>query len=122
METGIRIHLTEFVRERPPVPSVFTMKLRKLLRTKRLEYAEQQVTHRPATAVRPCVLTRRFVSHKALDRVLILSFGTGESTVRVILEFYAAVSCLCYLAGLRASVNRVLTPESRPSAGQYHYG
>ena len=65
---GIRIHLTKFAREKPPVPSVFTMKLRKLLRTKRLEYAEQQ----------------------ALDRVLVLAFGSGDSLVRVVLEFYAA--------------------------------
>jgi predicted ribosome quality control (RQC) complex YloA/Tae2 family protein len=68
IECGVRVHLTEFTRERPPVPSVFTMKLRKLLRTKRLEYAEQQ----------------------ALDRVLVLTFGSGDSLVRLVLEFYAA--------------------------------
>lgn len=52
------------------MPSVFTMKLRKLLRTKRLEYAQQ----------------------KAFDRLLVLSFGTGDATIKVILEFYAAVN------------------------------
>jgi predicted ribosome quality control (RQC) complex YloA/Tae2 family protein len=87
IECGVRVHLTDFNREvrvepecfslsslikhspqRPPVPSVFTMKLRKLLRTKRLESAEQQ----------------------ALDRCLILTFGSGDATVRLVLEFYAA--------------------------------
>lgn len=57
--------MTNFVRERPPVPSVFTMKLRKLLRTKRLDKVEQQ----------------------GLDRLLVLSFGN----VKLILEFYALV-------------------------------
>ena len=61
----MRLHLTNFVRERPPVPSVFTMKLRKLLRTKRLDKVEQQ----------------------GLDRLLVLSFGN----VKLILEFYALV-------------------------------
>jgi predicted ribosome quality control (RQC) complex YloA/Tae2 family protein len=69
IENGVRIHVTNYNRERPQVPSVFTMKLRKLLRTKRLESVEQQ----------------------GLDRLLVLSFGYGEANVKVILEFYALV-------------------------------
>ena len=37
IESGIRIHTTDFLRNKKDVPSGFTMKLRKHLRTKKLE-------------------------------------------------------------------------------------
>jgi predicted ribosome quality control (RQC) complex YloA/Tae2 family protein len=44
LESGTRVHTTKYVREKPKIPSVFTLKLRKHIRTKRLE-SIQQVWH-----------------------------------------------------------------------------
>ena len=41
IEAGIRLHTTEFLRNKKDVPSGFTMKLRKHMRTKKLEKVEQ---------------------------------------------------------------------------------
>ena len=41
VESGVRFHLTTYTRELPEMPSPFTMKLRKHLRTKRLEDIKQ---------------------------------------------------------------------------------
>lgn len=40
LEAGIRIHTTQFMRTKNDIPSGFTMKLRKHLRSKRLESIE----------------------------------------------------------------------------------
>ena len=41
LESGVRFHLTTYTRDLPDMPSPFTMKLRKHLRTKRLEDIRQ---------------------------------------------------------------------------------
>lgn len=41
IESGIRIHTTDFLRNKKDVPSGFTMKLRKHLRTKKIENVTQ---------------------------------------------------------------------------------
>ncbi|KAJ1626290.1 hypothetical protein T492DRAFT_577570, partial [Pavlovales sp. CCMP2436] len=41
VESGVRFHVTEFVREKGNVPSLFTLKLRKHIRTRRIEQVSQ---------------------------------------------------------------------------------
>eukprot|EP01035_Chromulina_nebulosa_P016824 gene16824-22308_t len=67
LESGIRFHQTVFRRDKAEIPSPFTMKLRKYLRTKRLEDIRQL----------------------GGDRVIDLTFGSGDVTNHIILELYA---------------------------------
>eukprot|EP00301_Raphidiophrys_heterophryoidea_P000131 c10068_g1_i1.p1 GENE.c10068_g1_i1~~c10068_g1_i1.p1 ORF type:complete len:898 (-),score=263.93 c10068_g1_i1:669-3362(-) len=67
LESGIRIHTTNFERDKSLIPSGFTMKLRKHLRTRRLEKVEQL----------------------GMDRIVDMTFGSGEQTHHLILELYA---------------------------------
>lgn len=66
IESGTRIHTTEFEWPKNPAPSGFSMKLRKHINNKRLEYIKQ------------C----------GVDRVLDLQFGSGEASYHLILEMY----------------------------------
>lgn len=68
MEAGIRIHTTQFMRNKNDIPSGFTMKLRKHLRSKRLEVVRQV----------------------GIDRVVDLQFGTETGAFHVLLELYAS--------------------------------
>ena len=68
MESGIRFHTTQYARDKNDMPSPFAMKLRKYLRTKRLESVKQIGT----------------------DRVIDFQFGSGNSEVHIVLELYAA--------------------------------
>ena len=68
MESGIRFHTTQYTKDKSEMPSPFAMKLRKHLRTKRLESVKQVGT----------------------DRVVDFKFGSGNSEVHIILELYAA--------------------------------
>lgn len=68
IEAGIRLHTTEFLRNKKDVPSGFTMKLRKHMRTKKLEKVEQL----------------------GIDRVVDLQFGKGEYAFHILVELYAA--------------------------------
>ena len=75
IESGFRMHLTEFAREKQPdgsssvsLPGGFCMKLRKHLRTKRLTALTQL----------------------GVDRRVDFQFGEGEATYHLICEFYAS--------------------------------
>ena len=68
MESGIRVHLTKYSREKGDMPNGFNMKLRKHIRTKLVHDFQQM----------------------AGDRVIFITFGTGENAFHVILELYAA--------------------------------
>ncbi|KAJ1565701.1 hypothetical protein HK096_011627 [Nowakowskiella sp. JEL0078] len=71
IESGLRFHLTTYAREKSNTPNNFAMKLRKHLRTKRLNE----------------------VSQLGYDRILDLRFGEGDTgigTFHVIAEFYAS--------------------------------
>jgi predicted ribosome quality control (RQC) complex YloA/Tae2 family protein len=68
LESGVRFHTTQFDREKADLPSNFTMKLRKHIRTRRLEMVRQLGT----------------------DRVIDFKFGSGEAAYHLILELYAA--------------------------------
>lgn len=66
IESGVRLHTTEFAWPKNQSPSGFAMKLRKHLKNKRVERLAQL----------------------GADRVVDLQFGTGEATYHVILELY----------------------------------
>ncbi|TPX67686.1 hypothetical protein SpCBS45565_g03554 [Spizellomyces sp. 'palustris'] len=68
IESGIRMHSTEFTREKSNTPSHFAMKLRKHLRTRRLNALDQL----------------------GADRVVDMRFGEGETAYHIIVEFYAS--------------------------------
>ena len=68
MESGVRFHTTRFDREKNDLPSNFAMKLRKHIRTRRLENVRQLGT----------------------DRVIDFKFGTGEAAYHLLLELYAS--------------------------------
>ncbi|RWS28335.1 nuclear export mediator factor NEMF-like protein [Leptotrombidium deliense] len=66
IESGIRVHLTEYNWTKNSTPSGFTMKLRKHLKNKRLESIRQL----------------------GVDRVLDLQFGINEASYHLIVELY----------------------------------
>ncbi len=68
VESGIRIHTTNYVKNEKDLPSGFSMKLRKHLRTKKLEKIEQL----------------------GVDRVIDLTFGKGEAAYHILVELYAS--------------------------------
>ncbi|GAX80591.1 hypothetical protein CEUSTIGMA_g8028.t1 [Chlamydomonas eustigma] len=67
LESGARFHTTELLREKADVPSNFTLKLRKHIRTRRLEAVRQL----------------------GVDRIVDFVFGSGEGTYHLILEMYS---------------------------------
>lgn len=67
LESGSRFYLTDWKRDKQAVPSVFTLKLRKLIRTKRVAYMRQL----------------------GGDRVIDLQFGFNENAIHLIVELYA---------------------------------
>jgi len=66
IESGIRIHSTEFDWPKNPAPSGFSMKLRKHLKNRRFESIRQI----------------------GIDRIIDLQFGSGEAAYHVIVELY----------------------------------
>ncbi|KAL1519738.1 hypothetical protein AB1Y20_023246 [Prymnesium parvum] len=66
IESGIRIHTTAYSRDKELIPSSFTMKLRKHLRTRRIERIEML----------------------GADRLVVLTCGTGAAEHKLILEMY----------------------------------
>lgn len=69
IESGVRFHTTVWKRSKNVLPSCFTMRLRKYLRTRRLE-AVQQI---------------------GADRVIDFVFGTSQKAMHLIVEFYVSV-------------------------------
>ena len=67
IESGIRIHTTNFTKNKKDLPSGFSMKLRKHLRTKKLVSIRQL----------------------GMDRVIDLQFGRDEFAAHLIVELYA---------------------------------
>ncbi|KAF7837675.1 nuclear export mediator factor NEMF isoform X1 [Senna tora] len=67
MESGVRLHTTVYMRDKSNTPSGFTLKLRKHIRTRRLEDVRQL----------------------GYDRIILFQFGMGENANYVILELYA---------------------------------
>ncbi|XP_075104545.1 uncharacterized protein LOC107781168 [Nicotiana tabacum] len=67
MESGVRLHTTDYLRDKSNTPSGFTLKLRKHIRTRRLEDVRQL----------------------GYDRIVLFQFGLGANAHYVILELYA---------------------------------
>lgn len=67
MESGVRLHTTEYVRDKHTTPSGFTLKIRKHIRTRRLEDVRQL----------------------GYDRIILFQFGLGPNAHFIILELYA---------------------------------
>lgn len=67
MESGVRLHTTAYVRDKSNTPSGFTLKLRKHIRTRRLEDVRQL----------------------GYDRIILFQFGLGANAHYIILELYA---------------------------------
>ncbi|KAL1803663.1 hypothetical protein ACET3Z_032310 [Daucus carota] len=67
MESGVRLHTTEYIRDKSNTPSGYTLKLRKHIRTRRLEDVRQL----------------------GYDRIVLFQFGLGANAHYVILELYA---------------------------------
>ncbi|KAH9683984.1 CCHC-type domain-containing protein [Citrus sinensis] len=67
MESGVRLHTTAYARDKKNTPSGFTLKLRKHIRTRRLEDVRQL----------------------GYDRIILFQFGLGMNAHYVILELYA---------------------------------
>ncbi|CAN0069596.1 unnamed protein product, partial [Ectocarpus fasciculatus] len=68
LESGVRFHTTKFTHSKSDMPSGFSMKLRKHIRTQRLEDVRQV----------------------GMDRVVDFKFGSGKASNHVILELYAS--------------------------------
>lgn len=67
MESGVRLHTTAYVRDKNTTPSGFTLKLRKHIRTRRLEDVRQL----------------------GYDRIILFQFGLGTNAHYIILELYS---------------------------------
>lgn len=67
MESGARLHTTAYVRDKSTTPSGFTLKLRKHIRTRRLEDVRQL----------------------GYDRIILFQFGLGANAHYIILELYS---------------------------------
>ena len=67
LESGIRFHTTKYARDKSEMPSPFCMKLRRHIRTRRLEDVKQLCG----------------------DRIVDFKFGSGDSVFHIILELYA---------------------------------
>ena len=67
IEAGVRIHITKYIRDKPSVPSAFTIKLRRHLRTKRITSVTQM----------------------GVDRAIDITFGSPPADYHLIIEFYS---------------------------------
>lgn len=70
LESGSRFHTTQMIRDKSNTPSNFTLKLRKHIRTKRLENVQQL----------------------GVDRIVDFVFGSGDARHHLILEMYSQVT------------------------------
>ena len=66
IESGVRVHLTTYERDKAQVPSNFTLKLRKHVRTRRIEKVEQL----------------------GADRVIVITCGSGVAEHKLVIELY----------------------------------
>ena len=98
IESGVRIHATSFMRDKPNVPSGFTIKLRKHIRTRRLNDVQQL----------------------GVDRVVDLTFGSGEGCYHVLVEFYASGNII--LTDGEYTILNVLRQHAPDEAYQHHVG
>ena len=85
VESGIRIHLTEFSRETPPMPNGFASKLRKHLRSRKLTAFEQLGRDR--------VVKLTFGVHEDYQHHLIIEMHSGGNMILCDSK-YTILTCL----------------------------
>lgn len=88
IESGIRIHSTEFDLPKNVIPSGFSMKLRKHIRSRRLEKCEQV----------------------GADRIVDLQFGSNEAAYHLLIELYDRGNIL--LTDFEYTIISVLRPRT----------
>lgn len=98
VESGVRLHMTRFSREKRRIPTVFVMKLRKHLRAKRLDSIRQL----------------------GFDRMVDLKFTSIEGTFHLILEFFAKGNVI--LTTAEYQVLALLRPLTSEDLLQYRVG
>lgn len=91
LESGVRIHTTEFEWPKNPSPSGFSMKMRKHLKNKRLERLTQL----------------------GVDRVVDLQFGINEAAYHIILEMYDRGNIV--LTDFEYTILNILRPRTTES-------
>lgn len=94
LESGTRVHTTQFTRDKSTIPSGFAMKVRQSSQT--LAPASILLTSVPSLAgvqLRKHIRTRRLegIEQLGADRVLKLTFGSGEAQYHLICELYDRV-------------------------------
>lgn len=92
LESGVRIHTTEFEWPKNPSPSGFSMKMRKHLKNKRLER----------------------VSQLGVDRIVNLQFGINDAAYHVILELYDRGNIV--LTDFELTILNILRPRTAECA------
>ncbi|CAH1998985.1 unnamed protein product [Acanthoscelides obtectus] len=88
LESGNRIHTTNFEWPKNVAPSGFSMKMRKHLKNKRLEHLRQLGT----------------------DRIVDLQFGSGEAAYHIILELYDRGNII--LTDYEFTISNILRPHT----------
>lgn len=91
LESGVRIHTTEFQWPKNPSPSGFSMKMRKHLKNKRLER----------------------LSQLGVDRIIDLQFGINEAAYHIILELYDRGNIV--LTDFEYTILNILRPRTAES-------
>ncbi|KAM1498871.1 hypothetical protein ACFX10_021644 [Malus domestica] len=89
-ESGVRLHTTLYVRGKSGTPSGFTLKLRKHIRTRRLEDVRQL----------------------GYDRIVLFQFGLGANVYYVILELYAQGNVILADSGFMVEVDLALSAHA----------
>ncbi|XP_054710381.1 ribosome quality control complex subunit NEMF-like [Uloborus diversus] len=91
LESGVRIHTTEYEWPKNPSPSGFSMKMRKHLKNKRLEKLNQL----------------------GMDRIVDLQFGINEAAYHIILELYDRGNIV--LTDFEYTILNILRPRTTES-------
>eukprot|EP00282_Hemiselmis_andersenii_P032768 CAMPEP_0169451756 /NCGR_PEP_ID=MMETSP1042-20121227/13868_1 /TAXON_ID=464988 /ORGANISM="Hemiselmis andersenii, Strain CCMP1180" /LENGTH=638 /DNA_ID=CAMNT_0009563691 /DNA_START=64 /DNA_END=1977 /DNA_ORIENTATION=- len=94
LESGIRFHSTNYSRDKAATPSGFCLKLRKHIRTKRVEEVRQL----------------------GVDRVVAFTFGAGEDANHLILELFAGGNII--LTDHEGTILTLLRTHTDEASGQ----
>eukprot|EP01134_Creolimax_fragrantissima_P004497 CFRG4497T1 len=96
LESGVRIHSTEYEWPKSQMPSNFSMKMRKHLRSKRLESIKQL----------------------GVDRVIDMEFGYGEACYHLLVEFYSKGNIV--LTNHEYEILNILRPRTHRETSELH--
>jgi hypothetical protein len=102
IESGIRLHRTAYQRDKGLIPSGFSIKV--MGGCKETSFNNARAHQNLLLQLRKHIRTKKLndVQQLGVDRVVDLTFGTGESAFHLIVEFYAAV-CAWFCVELGSS-------------------